>query len=181
MIRTIRRLTPLLPLLLIFLSGPVSARVYKNARGYECDPPVLKSTKPTSETTVAPGSEFSFAIVGGKPSTLKVTVKGIPVEVETTKPRYRKFRAKGRLPESLRDEHAKILVKVGTQTGCNLRKGWLVKIGGTAEGASPEAAKTEPEVPEATTPAIKTEPVAPEATTPKAVETEPAGPEATTP
>jgi hypothetical protein len=148
----IKRVLTASPLLLLLLSATASAKVYKDDRGYECEPPALKSTKPTVDTTVAPGSEFSFAITGGEPGTLSVTVKGIPVEVETTKPSYRKFRAKGRLPESLHDEHAKVLVKVSTRIGCTLRQGWLVKIGGAAGATPPEGATIETAVPKATTP-----------------------------
>lgn len=84
---------------------------------------------PAHLATVAPESEFSFVAYNiQKPEQVAVTVKNIPVELNTEfKDPF--FLVKGKLPASLNNTVARINVKVSAKSShCEAENGWLVKI-----------------------------------------------------
>ncbi|MDP3878572.1 MAG: hypothetical protein Q8Q50_16500 [Methylobacter sp.] len=94
-----------------------------------CLKPQLTKFVPANMTTVAPESEFSFlAFNVEKPGQIKVSVKGIPVEI-STEDKETFFVVKGKLPAELVNTTARINIKVTAKVSrCNGENGWLVKI-----------------------------------------------------
>jgi hypothetical protein len=101
----------------------------RSAGDNNCTKPRMEKFLPPNMATVAPGSEFSFAVFNmDKSDQIVVTVKKLPVEVIT------EFKAPfywvtGKLPDSLRNTVARINAKINKKTNsCEAENGWLVKI-----------------------------------------------------
>ena len=102
-----------------------------NEAGEPCLKPHLNKFSPAHLETVAPGAEFSFyAMNVPKPEQISVTVKNIPVEINTDfKDPF--FVVTGHLPAELHDTYARINIKVkGKFSSCDGENGWLLKISG---------------------------------------------------
>lgn len=94
-----------------------------------CDKPKFKKKTPVASSVVSPGSEFSFiASANTKLKSLKVTVKGKPVNVDIDERKNGKLYVVGRLPKSLENEFAKIKIVAASKRKCAVRDGWLLKI-----------------------------------------------------
>ncbi|MGZ8137552.1 MAG: hypothetical protein ACXW1W_15140 [Methylococcaceae bacterium] len=97
--------------------------------GQGCTKPHLAKFLPEHLATVVPGATFSFIALNiYKPEQISVTVKNIPVEIETEfKDPY--YLVTGKLPESLHNTAARINIKVTAKTPrCEAENGWLLKI-----------------------------------------------------
>ena len=93
--------------------------------------------KPPPSSEVAPGSDFSFSLSNAKADSIKVEVKGIETDVTITDKGFGQLKVAGQLPSSLDDEFAKINVTANDIDGCYGRKGWLLKITGSANTTAP--------------------------------------------
>ncbi len=80
------------------------------------------------EVEIAPETEFFFKLSPwADPSTIKVTVKGQPVEVTVvSNSSFHKVTAK--LPAALTGQFARINARAKAVLGCDDTDGWLVKI-----------------------------------------------------
>ncbi|MFU8790374.1 MAG: hypothetical protein ACNA7G_15200 [Methylobacter sp.] len=133
------RLLAVLLMLSCFQASTVNASEHHSGHGSgtsgggggenSCLKPQLTKFLPANMTTVAPESEFSFlAFNVEKPGQIKVTVKGIPVEV-SVEDKDAFFLVKGKLPAELANTVARINIKVTAKLSrCNGENGWLVKI-----------------------------------------------------
>ncbi|MDO9140891.1 MAG: hypothetical protein Q7U38_11240 [Methylobacter sp.] len=135
--------TPRLPAILLMIScfqvSAVNASEHHSGHGggsggggggeNGCLKPQLTKFVPANMTTVAPESEFSFlAFNVEKAGQIKVSVKGIPVEV-SSEDKETFFLVKGKLPAELVNTTARINIKVTAKVSrCNGENGWLVKI-----------------------------------------------------
>ena len=95
-----------------------------------CAKPKFTDFIPAENTDVATGSGFSFtASANTHPESIKVTVKGLPVNVKVSpKNGGSSFEVSGTLPEALKDTYARIAIDADAQSNCNGSGGWLVKI-----------------------------------------------------
>jgi hypothetical protein len=94
-----------------------------------CVKPHLAKFQPAHLATVAPESEISFiALNVHKPEQISVTVKNMPVEINTEfKDPY--YLVKAKLPVGLHNTAARINIKVSAKTPrCEVENGWLLKI-----------------------------------------------------
>jgi hypothetical protein len=85
---------------------------------------------PAHLATVAPGSEFTFAVSGALgPNHIHVSVKQQTVPV-TFEDKETFLWVHGKLPAELKNTTARIAVKVMSKVKrCDAEEGWLVKIG----------------------------------------------------
>lgn len=85
--------------------------------------------KPEHLTTVAPGSEFSFAASGSNgPGHIHVSIKQQPVPV-TIEDKETFYLVKGKLPENLKNTTIRVSVNLKAKVGkCDAEDGWLIKI-----------------------------------------------------
>lgn len=85
--------------------------------------------KPEHLSTVAPGSEFSFAASGNNgPGHIHVSIKNqaVPVTVEDKETFYW---VKGRLPEDIKNTTIRISVNLKAKySKCDNEEGWLLKV-----------------------------------------------------
>lgn len=84
---------------------------------------------PEHLSTVAPGSEFSFAASGSNgPGHIHVSIKQQPVDVSIeNKDTF--YLVKGHLPPDLKNTTVRISVKLKAKVGkCDAEDGWLLKI-----------------------------------------------------
>lgn len=85
--------------------------------------------KPEHLSTVAPGSEFSFAASGSNgPSHIHVTIRNqvIPLSVEDKESFYW---VKGELPKDIKNTTIRISVSLKAKISkCDTEDGWLVKV-----------------------------------------------------
>jgi len=94
-----------------------------------CTKPEFSQFIPTENSTIAAGSSFSFlASANTYPTTIKVTVKGLPVELSITPKEAIGFEVKGTLPKSLENDYARINISAEGQKNCKGEGGWLVNI-----------------------------------------------------
>ena len=94
-----------------------------------CKQPKVSKQTPPKSSVVAPGSEFSFSLSRDTSlSSVEVSVKGEKVDVDIAQEKF-KLVVTGRLPESIKDGYAKIVIKAKSKSKCTLEKGgWLLKI-----------------------------------------------------
>lgn len=84
---------------------------------------------PEHLATVAPGSEFSFAVSGSNgPGHIHVSIRQEPVEV-SIEDKETFYLVKGKLPDDIKRETVRISVKAKAKVGkCDADGGWLLKV-----------------------------------------------------
>lgn len=93
-----------------------------------CKKPEFSNFSPAEMAEVTRGSVFSFtASKITSPSSIKVTVKKIPREVEVTDT-PQGYRVQGTLPESLQGTFARINIEANSNKRCFGSGGWLIKV-----------------------------------------------------
>jgi hypothetical protein len=94
-----------------------------------CAKPKFTEFVPAENAEVAAGSNFSFtASANTYPSSIKVTIKGLPATIKVTPKTVGTFEVNGSLPTSLKGTYARIAIEADAQSKCNGGGGWLVKI-----------------------------------------------------
>ncbi len=94
-----------------------------------CAKPKFTDFVPAENAEVAAGSNFSFtASANTYPSSIKVTIKGLPAIIKVTPKTVGTFEVSGSLPTSLKGTYARIAIEADAQSKCNGGGGWLVKI-----------------------------------------------------
>ena len=94
-----------------------------------CAKPKFTDFVPAENAEVAAGSNFSFtASANTYPSSIKVTIKGLPATIKVTPQTVGTFEVSGSLPTSLKGTYARIAIEADAQSKCNGGGGWLVKI-----------------------------------------------------
>ena len=94
-----------------------------------CTKPEFSQFIPAENSTIAAGASFSFlASANTYPTTIKVSVKGLPVELSITPKDAAGFLVKGTLPKALHDDFARISINAEGQKNCKGDGGWLVNI-----------------------------------------------------
>lgn len=114
--------------LMLLAVGQVWAYGSSGSSATDCLKPTFSEFKPAQNTKVEPGAAFSFL---ASPNTymesIQVTVKGRPVEVETTV-QNRGLLVSGQLPAELSKEFARITINAESVNRCKADAGWLVEI-----------------------------------------------------
>lgn len=89
----------------------------------------LADRTPTPMATVAPGTEFSFAVFDiENDKQISVSIKQKPVEIKTE---YKapSFFVTGKIPDEYRKTAVRISVKINSvHPACRMEDGWLVNI-----------------------------------------------------
>jgi hypothetical protein len=94
-----------------------------------CAKPKFTDFVPAENAEVAAGSNFSFtASANTYPTSIKVTIKGLPATIKVTPKTVGTFEVSGSLPTSLKGTYARIAIEADAQSKCNGGGGWLVKI-----------------------------------------------------
>jgi len=94
-----------------------------------CTKPEFSQFIPAENASIASGSAFSFfASANTYPTTIKVSVKGLPVELNITPKEGAGFQVKGMLPKSIKNDFARIMISAEGQKNCKGDGGWLVNI-----------------------------------------------------
>ena len=94
-----------------------------------CAKPKFTDFVPAENAEIAAGSNFSFtASANTYPSSIKVTIKGLPATIKVTPKTVGTFEVSGSLPTSLKGTYARIAIEADAQSKCNGGGGWLVKI-----------------------------------------------------
>ena len=94
-----------------------------------CTKPEFSQFIPAENSIIAAGASFSFlASANTYPTTIKVSVKGLPVELSITPKDAAGFLVKGTLPKALHDDFARISINAEGQKNCKGDGGWLVNI-----------------------------------------------------
>ncbi len=94
-----------------------------------CEKPKFSNFSPAENAEAAPGSSFSFAASKNTyPTSIKVTVKGQPVEVTSDKKADGTFAVSGKLPATAKGGFARIAINADAQSNCKGSGGWLVKV-----------------------------------------------------
>ena len=94
-----------------------------------CAKPKFTDFVPAENAEVAAGSNFSFtASANTYPTSIKVTIKGLPATIKVTPKTVGTFEVSGSLPTSLKGTYARIAIDADAQSKCNGGGGWLVKI-----------------------------------------------------
>ena len=93
-----------------------------------CKQPKVSKQTPPKSSVVAPGSEISFSLSRDTNlNSIEVSVKGEKVDVDIAQEKF-KLAVTGRLPESIKDGYAKIVIKAKSKSKCAMKGGWLLKI-----------------------------------------------------
>lgn len=97
--------------------------------GPSCIKAKMSRFKPEHLTSVAPGSEFSFAASGTNgPGHIHVSIKQHPIDV-TIEDKDTFYLVKGKLPEDIKNTVVRISVELKSKEGkCDAKDGWLVKV-----------------------------------------------------
>jgi len=115
-----------------FILSLVSSNLWaygSSSSSKSCTKPEFSQFLPAENSSIAAGSAFSFlASANTYPTTIKVTVKGLPVELSITPKEAVGFEVKGTLPKSLQDDFARITINAEGQKNCKGEGGWLVNI-----------------------------------------------------
>lgn len=84
---------------------------------------------PENLSSVAPGSDYSFAVSGSNgPGHIHVTIKQEPVTVQV-EDKDSFYLVKGKLPESIKNSVVRISVKAKAKNSkCDADGGWLLKV-----------------------------------------------------
>ena len=93
-----------------------------------CNKPKFSEFIPTNNAEVAAKSAFSFvASANTNPESIIVTVKNQPVAIIVT-PKNQGFQVTGTLPDTLKENFARISIAADGPNQCKGSDGWLVKI-----------------------------------------------------
>ena len=115
-----------------FILSLVSSNLWaygSSSSSKSCTKPEFSQFSPAENSSIAAGSAFSFlASANTYPTTIKVTVKGLPVELNITPKEAVGFEVKGTLPKSLQADFARITINAEAQKNCKGEGGWLVNI-----------------------------------------------------
>ena len=97
--------------------------------GDACIRAKVSRIKPEHLSTVAPGSEFSFAASGSNgPGHIHVNIKQQPIPV-TIEDKETFYLVKGKLPEDIKNTTVRISVNLKSKVGkCDAEDGWLLKV-----------------------------------------------------
>lgn len=97
--------------------------------GTDCIRAKISRYTPEHLTTVAPGSEFSFAASGSNgPGHIHVSIKQQPIKV-TIEDKDTFYLVKGKLPEEIKNSVVRISVSLKSKVGrCDAEGGWLLKV-----------------------------------------------------
>jgi hypothetical protein len=94
-----------------------------------CAKPKFSNFSPAENAEARAGSAFSFsASKNTYANTIKVTVKGQPVNVNISSKNDGTHMVSGRLPDSIKGPYARIAISADAQSNCNGSGGWLVNI-----------------------------------------------------
>lgn len=94
-----------------------------------CAKPKFTDFSPAENAEVAAGSIFSFnASENTHPNSIKVLVKGLPVDINVKVKSAGNYEISGVFPESLKETYARISIEADAESNCNGSGGWLVKI-----------------------------------------------------
>lgn len=99
------------------------------AGGDACIRAKITRMQPAHLSSVAPGSEFSFAASGSNgPGHIHVTIKQQPIPV-TIEDKETFYLVKGKLPPELKNTTVRVSVNLRAKVGkCDAEDGWLLKI-----------------------------------------------------
>ncbi|MDD5274114.1 MAG: hypothetical protein PHU14_15525 [Methylovulum sp.] len=93
-----------------------------------CTKPKFSGFTPAENAEVAPASAFAFvASPNTYPTTIKVTVKDVPVTISAT-PGADGIQVNGTLPATLAHTYARLVINAEGQNNCKGSGGWLLKI-----------------------------------------------------
>lgn len=94
-----------------------------------CAKPKFSEFTPAEKAEAKAGSEFSFiASANTYPDSISVTVKDIPVTLNVNDKNGTAFKVSGKLPDSLKDNYARISINAEGANKCKGTGGWLLKI-----------------------------------------------------
>jgi len=94
-----------------------------------CTKPKFTDFVPAENSEIAANAVFSFtASPNTYPTTIKVTVKDLPVTIQVNTENEGGFKVNGILPPSLTNTYARIAISAKGQNNCVGSGGWLVKI-----------------------------------------------------
>lgn len=97
--------------------------------GNACVKPKFTHFFPANTAEIKPKGEFSFvASPNTHPSSIKVEVKGIPVEVQMGEKSENAFKVTGHLPAELSKTFARIGISGESASQCKGTDGWLLKV-----------------------------------------------------
>lgn len=114
-------------LLVFFATGALS---YGGGGGEasKCKKPAFKDLSPPQSSVVSPGTGFSFtASANTNPASIKVEVMGHEVDLGIKK--NGNIKVSGNLPSELTEGYARINILARSSGRCEMRDGWLLKIG----------------------------------------------------
>lgn len=100
-----------------------------SSSGDACIRAKISRIKPEHLSTVAPGSEFSFAASGSNgPGHIHVNIKQQPIPV-TIEDKETFYLVKGKLPDDIKNTTVRISVNLKSKVGkCDAEDGWLLKV-----------------------------------------------------
>ncbi|MDD2722725.1 MAG: hypothetical protein PHH59_01710 [Methylovulum sp.] len=102
--------------------------------GKACAKPKFTDFIPAEHTEIAANAGFSFtASPNTYPTTIKVTIKDLPVTIQVNAENEGSFKVTGTLPPSLKNTYARIAISADGQSNCTGTGGWLVKIVGAGQ------------------------------------------------
>ena len=117
----------LLALSLLFFSG--SCWAYGSSSSKACSKPKFSDFVPAENAEVAAGTNFSFtASANTNPNSIKVTLKGAPVNVTIHPKKNGSLEVSGKLPAEVTGTFARIGITADAPNDCNASGGWLVKV-----------------------------------------------------
>lgn len=94
-----------------------------------CAKPKFSNFTPESKSEAQAGSEFSFiASKNTYPETIKVTLKGQPVELKVTDKNDAGFLVSGVISLDLKGSFARVAISAESRGSCSGSDGWLLKI-----------------------------------------------------
>ena len=94
-----------------------------------CAKPKFTDFSPAENAEVVAGSIFSFnASENTHPNSIKVLVKGLPVDINVKVKSAGNYEVSGVFPESLKETYARISIEADAESNCNGSGGWWVKI-----------------------------------------------------
>ena len=115
-------------LTLLIVTSNVWAYGSSSSSKKACDKPKFSEFSPVNNAQVATKSAFSFiASANTNPESIIVTVKNQPVTVTVT-PKNQSFLVTGTLPDTLKENFARISIAADGPSQCKGSDGWLVKI-----------------------------------------------------
>ncbi|ORU89461.1 MAG: hypothetical protein A6F71_00400 [Cycloclasticus sp. symbiont of Poecilosclerida sp. M] len=117
-------------IVLILITSNTAAFAYGGSSSGQkaCNKPTFSQFTPPHLSEVSPNSSFTFlASASTVPSSIKVVVKKIPVDVITKKD-SNGYTVSGTLAPSLKDTYARINIQAIGANRCPGSDGWLLKV-----------------------------------------------------